>query len=101
MNLYLLIFINVGFYAKMNDPKSEEIRVLFEQFVQKGFKPKSSRQEMSKQVKEIVELMFENFADVWKVKSKVILEGMEELVTKNLYKILRYFPISIYCILLG
>ena len=75
----------------MNDPKSEEIRVLFEQFVQKGFKPKSSRKEMSKQVKEIVELMFENFADVWKVKSKVILEGMEELVTKNLYKILRYY----------
>lgn len=44
---------------------------------------------MAKQIKEIVELMFENFADVWKIRSKIILEGMEALVTKNLYKILR------------
>lgn len=85
----------------MNDPRSEEIRVLFEQFVQKGFNPKNSRKEMAKQVKEIVELMFENFADVWKVKSKVILEGMEELVTKNLYKILRYFQICTHRTHLG
>ena len=77
------------FYSKLQDPKSEEIRQLFERFVQKGFKTKASREEMSKQIREIVELMFENFADVWKIRSKIILEGMEALVTKNLYKLIR------------
>lgn len=77
------------FYTKLQDHKSEEVRQLFERFVQKGFKPKSTREEMAKQIKEIVELMFENFSDIWKIRSKMILEGMEALVTKNLYKILR------------
>ena len=77
------------FYAKLQDPKSEEIRQLFERFVQKGFKTKASREEMAQQIREIVELMFENFADVWKIRSKIILEGMEALVTKNLYKLIR------------
>jgi hypothetical protein len=36
-----------------------------------------------------VELLFENFADIWKIRSKIILEGMEALATKTLYKILK------------
>lgn len=77
------------FYEKLQNPKSEEIRQLFQGFVEKGFKPRASREEMAKQIREIIELMFENFADIWKIRSKIILEGMEQLVTKNLYKILR------------
>lgn len=77
------------FYAKLQDPKSEEIRLLFEKFVQEIFNPQASREQMAKQIAEIVDLLFENFADIWKIRSKVILEGMEALVTKNLYKVLR------------
>lgn len=77
------------FYLKLQDPKSEEVRNLFEGFVKNIFNPSASREEMAKQISEIVDLLFENFADVWKIRSKIILEGMEQLVTKNLYKVLR------------